>query len=87
MAKDKLDKLIDETEKELTKNKKETTKVKNQTPKTVKVSTLIKIGIAIIAIVLSFVAGWTSNTAITNYDQNRIKSEAKALVKDLKSSK
>ncbi len=87
MAKDKLDKLISETEKEL--NKQETTKMKkeNKAPKTIKVSTLVKIGVAIVAIVLSFVAGWTSNTAFNNYDQNRIKSEAKVLVQDLKSSK
>jgi len=86
MSKDILDKVISDVDKELTKNKKETTKVK-KAPKTIKVSTLVKTGIAIIAIVLSFVAGWTSNTAITNYDQNRIKSEAKSLVKDLKSGK
>jgi len=87
MAKDNLDKLINETEKELNKNKKETTKVKNQTPKTVKVSTLTKIGVVIVAIALSFAAGWVSNTQLTNYDQNRIKNEAKALVTELKSQK
>lgn len=87
MAKDKLDKLIDETEKELTKNKKETTKVKNKAPKTVKVSTLIKIGIVVASIALSFAAGWVSNTQLTNYDQKRIKNEAKALVTELKSGK
>lgn len=61
------------------------TKVKE--PKTVKVSTIIKTAVAIISILSAFGAGWYSNTAFNNYDQNRIKNEAKALVTELKSQK
>ena len=52
-------------------------------PKTIKVSTVIISVIVVIALVGSFIGGITYKS----YDQNRITSEAAALVQTLKSQK
>lgn len=56
-------------------------------PKTVQVKTLFKVAGLTVAIVLVFIAGWFSNTAFNQYDQSRVKNEAKVLVKQLNSQK
>lgn len=79
---DDIDKITDEINIEIKKTKKD--KKMKLSEKTIKVTSVINAIVILVAMIAMFFTGWLSNTAYNNARQAEIKTEATALVKDLK---